>query len=81
MEHGEIELYEVIKGTATCQHQWVDADCDSPKTCSVCGETEGDALGHKYENGICTGCGEADPDAPVTQTRYKKTSELKAGKQ
>ena len=28
------------------QHVWVDADCDSPKTCSECGEIEGEALGH-----------------------------------
>ena len=27
-------------------HTWVDADCDTAKTCSVCGATEGDPLGH-----------------------------------
>lgn len=27
-------------------HTWVDATCEEPKTCSVCGETEGDPLGH-----------------------------------
>ena len=31
-------------------HNWVDADCDTPKTCSVCGATEGNALGHNYES-------------------------------
>ena len=42
------------------------------KHCSVCEEvlvaqTEVDALGHDYVDGICTRCGEADPDyvAPV----------------
>ena len=29
-----------------CEHNWVDATCEAPKTCSVCGATEGAALGH-----------------------------------
>ncbi len=29
-----------------CKHAWVDATCTAPKTCSVCGETVGEALGH-----------------------------------
>ena len=31
---------------APCEHNWVDATCEAPKTCSVCGVTEGEALGH-----------------------------------
>ena len=27
-------------------HEWVDANCETPKTCSSCSETEGTALGH-----------------------------------
>lgn len=27
-------------------HTWIDATCTAPKTCSVCGVTEGSALGH-----------------------------------
>ena len=27
-------------------HAWSEATCTAPKTCSVCGETEGEALGH-----------------------------------
>ena len=27
-------------------HSWVDATCDTPKTCTLCGATEGEALGH-----------------------------------
>ena len=46
----------------TCTHEWTDATCTAPKTCALCGETEGEALGHSYENGTCTVCGEADPD-------------------
>ena len=33
----------------TCSHTWVDADCDTPKTCSICGATDGKALGHATE--------------------------------
>ena len=33
-------------GTPECSHSWLDATCTAPKTCSVCGETEGEALGH-----------------------------------
>jgi hypothetical protein len=32
----------------THEHSWVDADCTTPKTCSICGKTEGEALGHDY---------------------------------
>lgn len=33
-----------------CQeHSWVDATCTEPKTCSVCGQTEGEATGHIYD--------------------------------
>ena len=40
------------KGTETfeygelAEHNWNPATCTAPKTCSVCGATEGDALGH-----------------------------------
>lgn len=29
-----------------CEHSWIDATCTSPKTCSLCKATEGEALGH-----------------------------------
>ena len=59
-------------------HTWTDATCTAPKTCSVCGETEGEALGHasytySYDktNGVhnftCTLCGET-----VTKTAEAK---------
>lgn len=30
------------------KHEWVEATCTEPKTCSVCGEKEGEALGHTW---------------------------------
>ena len=44
-----------------CEHDWADATCEEPKTCKLCGETEGEALGHTYEEGKCA-CGATDPD-------------------
>ena len=38
----------------TCEHAWVDATCESPKTCATCNETEGEALGHKGGLATCT---------------------------
>ena len=39
-------------------HKWKEATCTTPKTCSVCGTTEGNALGHTTANGTCSRCGE-----------------------
>jgi hypothetical protein len=36
--------------TVTCGHDWADATCTEPKTCLICGETEGDVLGHSFTN-------------------------------
>ncbi len=39
-------------------HNWKSATCTAPKTCSVCGATEGTAAGHNYGGGTtCTVCG------------------------
>ena len=35
---------------AALGHSWVDPSCTVEKTCSVCGATEGAALGHSYES-------------------------------
>ena len=34
-------------------HTWVNATCDKPRTCSVCGTTEGEALGHTWTEATC----------------------------
>lgn len=46
----------------TCKHEWSEATCTEPKTCNLCGITEGTAVGHNYVNGYCTRCGLEDPD-------------------
>ena len=38
---------------AACAHDWAAADCDTPKTCKLCGETEGAALGHDWAAADC----------------------------
>lgn len=35
------------------EHTWDDANCTSPKTCTACGETEGNALGHAWTSATC----------------------------
>lgn len=35
-------------------HTWTSATCTTPKTCSVCGATEGSALGHNWSAATCT---------------------------
>ena len=50
-------------------HQWTDATCTAPKTCSVCGATEGSAAGHQWVDATCDTpktcliCGTTDGEA------------------
>lgn len=50
-----------VQTEPVCVHQYAAADCVTPKTCTICGQTRGSALGHDYAEGTCTRCGEADP--------------------
>jgi len=59
-----------------CEHEWIDATCTAPKTCSLCGETEGEALGHTYVDGICSACGAEKPAGP---TKIDSVANLTAG--
>ncbi|MBQ6397766.1 MAG: hypothetical protein IJI06_06405 [Oscillospiraceae bacterium] len=45
----------IIVSFSACghQHTWQEATCTSPKTCSECGETEGEALGHTWIDATC----------------------------
>ena len=40
-------------------HTWKNATCTAPKTCSVCGATEGDVADHQINGeGVCGTCGQ-----------------------
>lgn len=36
-----------------CEHDWQAASCNTPKTCSLCGITEGEKLSHTYSDATC----------------------------
>ncbi len=46
-----------------CEHEFTEANCTTPKTCTKCGAVEGDLAEHTYTTGKCTepqkctGCG------------------------
>ena len=57
-----IEEAETKNGDDDCEHEWVEANCTAPKTCSKCGKTEGTALGHNFQinsdnHTVCARCG------------------------
>lgn len=52
-------------------HSFTDATCTGAKYCSRCGTTEGDPLGHRFENGRCTRCAEQDPSVRTLTIQVK----------
>ncbi len=50
--------YTYAEEIAKKSHNYTDATCTAPKTCDMCGKTEGQKLGHS-NNLICTRCGES----------------------
>ena len=56
---------EFILPQTECEHNFTEANCLSPKKCSICGVTEGKALGHTEEalagkDATCTETGLTD---------------------
>ena len=52
-------LLSCLSGCSNCEHQWKMADCKDPKTCKLCGDTEGEPTDqHKWQ--------EATTEAPKT---------------
>lgn len=53
----------------SCEHEWAEATCLTPKTCNLCQETEGEALGHSWAEATCAApktcnaCGETEGEA------------------
>lgn len=61
-----------------CEHEWKDATCDTPKTCSLCDSTEGAPLSHTWSDATCsvpkncTLCGITEGD-PIAHTWRQAT--------
>lgn len=58
-EEGEVKLECTCGETKTEKvkpvgHNWADATCTKPKTCTKCGQTEGKELGHVWDKGQVT---------------------------
>ena len=66
-----------------CFHKWQDATCTEPKTCTVCGKIEGEALGHDAsevtctEDSVCRRCGEVLEKAAGHQWKNATCTEPK----
>ena len=43
----------IVAEKEECRHQWIDATCKAPKTCSLCGATEGKAGDHNWVDATC----------------------------
>lgn len=46
-------LILVLSGCGGCKHEWVEADCLTAKTCTLCREVEGESLGHDWQEAAC----------------------------
>ena len=55
----------ILVSCGECEHDWKEATCNSPKTCSLCSETSGTALDHSWADATCA--------APKTCSLCKKT--------
>lgn len=68
--------------TGCCMsHEWKEATCSEPKTCTKCGETEGEALGHTWVDATCAEakhcsvCGETEGEPlehTLTEANYQQ---------
>ena len=44
----------LVLTACACKHEWKNATCTKPKTCTKCNETEGEPLGHAWIDATCT---------------------------
>lgn len=60
----DLNTWSVVTWVPYDAHNWVEATCDTPKTCADCGLIAGEALGHDWSLATCfvpetcTRCGE-----------------------
>ena len=43
----------IVLSGCVCIHEWKEADCENPQTCTKCGATKGEALGHMWAEPNC----------------------------
>ena len=80
-------VIEAQKEVPMLAHHWISASCTTPKTCGECGLTDGEALGHDWndESDTCDRCGATkDVNTPEDNTgsgedAEKDHSQCKAG--
>ena len=64
-------------GETECVHEWAEATCTAPKTCSLCGITEGESLAHSWSDATyeapktCSGCGATEGE-PLEKPKYSE---------
>ena len=75
-----ISLVDTVKvhNCETDGHVLKDATCDTPKTCAICGATEGEPAGHKLVDNVCSVCG-FDANPAFTGNRWDMTNSADAG--
>lgn len=63
-------IFAALMMTGCClQHDWEEATCKDPMTCSKCGKTQGESLDHEWVDATCTDpktcelCGKKKGDA------------------
>lgn len=61
-----------------CRHEWTDANCKAPKTCNLCGQTEGEKTeNHVWEDATteapktCSVCGKTEGEKINVDPRFK----------
>ena len=69
-----IVLVVLLTGCA-CKHEWVEATCLNPRTCSACSETEGEALGHTWVDATCTADGVKVNTCPLCGDTFAEGTE------
>ncbi len=47
-------LFFTFLTSCACEHEFSNATCTKPATCTKCGETQGTALGHSFREATCT---------------------------
>lgn len=66
----------MLLAACQCNHDWIEADCTTAKTCSKCKETIGTPLGHAWLSATCTepkscsACGRKEGAAEGHQWNY-----------